>query len=1045
MNTFNQNIIPAVAGSRASLLAVLSLAFLSACGGGNNSPDTGSSSAAAAPAKTVQANNDAYSLDGTAGPATLDVLQNDSHASGAEIIAVGAPDNGGTLTITPDGSQVVYTPPLGYTGTDRFTYVLTDSSGATSTGEVNLSISNAPPLNTPPLALPDAYTILTNSSNNQLAVLNNDIDPNSDPLTLTAAVIGQSVPASSGQTIAVQNGVVVYTPPADFVGLQTIAYTVSDGNGGIVNGTAAVTVSPLPVGPVAVADVYTVTTDASVNTFDVASNDIDLSGSGLTLQAASLDLSLPAASGSVVSIDNGLLSYTPGSGFIGVDTVSYTLLDGNGQTGTGLATFTVTPLAVPPVALPDVAVVTPDSSNNVISALTNDVDLSGTNLTIDSVSSVLTVPVGAISTITTDGNTISYSPASGFIGVETLSYTISDGNGETASGVITITVVGLPTAPPPVAVVDVNNVAADSSNNSIDVLSNDIDAVGNGLTITNVTSLATVPLGATSTVSTDGATVTYSPASGFIGVETLSYTIEDDNGATSTGALTVVVAGLPTALPPVAVPDVAIAAANSSNNSLTVLSNDVDTTSTGLTITAASIGATVPPTGTGSVSTDGSTITYTPANGFSGVETINYTVTDGNGTTSSSIATVTVTPLPLPPVAVPDIATVLAESSNNSIAALSNDADVASAGLTITSVSSTATLPPSTAGAVSTDGSTISYTPATGFNGVETLSYLITDGNGNTATGLVTITVSPLAAPPVAIADLATVNQDSSNNSITVLTNDIDLAGSGLTVTAATSLSSVPVGSTGSVTTDGSTVSYSPAAGFAGVELIQYEITDNNGTTGTGLITATVVPTAVAAGPVTVPDVATVNQDSSNNLISVTGNDIDPAAGGLTLTAVSVSADIPVTGGHTATVNGGQIDFTPAAGFAGVVTLQYTVEDSNSASANGSVVVTVSPLALEIPPVALPDVGTMSNSAAASFDVAANDLDPAAGGLTVGNLSITLEVAPPLVGTNSVAVVGNQVELTPAAGYLGIVTISYDVTDTNGNSSTSALVVTVTP
>ncbi|MDD9892684.1 MAG: Ig-like domain-containing protein [Gammaproteobacteria bacterium] len=1118
-------------------------ALVAACGGGTNSPDLPNTVNS-----TLQATDDTFNLDGANGPATLNVLANDSFGDGARVFAVAVPDNGGTLAISPDGQSIIYTPPIGYSGVDRFTYVLTDNSGQTSNGEVNLSVSNTPSVNIPPLALPDVFTVVTDSTGNNLSVLANDVDPNGDTITLTSAAIDQSVPPATGENIAIDavNGTITYTPPAGFVGLQTIGYTISDGNGGLVSSTAAVTVSPLPVGPVAIADVFTVTTDAAANDFDVLANDIDLSSSGLTLSAVSLDLSVPPASGSVVSVNNGQLSYAPAAGFIGVDTVTYTVTDGNGQTGTGLATFTVTPLAVPPVALPDVAIVQPDTTNNSIDALANDVDLSGTNLSITSATSVATVPVGAVSTITTDGNTVSYSPAAGFIGVETLSYVATDGNGETATGVITVTVLGLPTAPPPVAVVDVANVSSDSSNNSIDALSNDIDTVGNGLTISNVTSLATVPLGATSTVSTDGSTITYTPAAGFIGVETLSYTITDDNGATSTAAITIVVAGLPTALPPVAVPDVALVNGNSSDNSINPLANDVDTTSSGLTITATSIGATVPPTGTGTVTTDGSTLTYTPANGFAGVETINYTITDGNGTTSSSIVTVTVSPLPLPPVAVPDIATVLAESSDNTINALANDADVASAGLTITSVSSTATLPPSTAGAVSTDGSTITYTPATGFNGVETLSYEITDGNSNTATGLITITVSPLAAPPVAIADITTVNQDSSDNSIVVLDNDIDLAGGGLTVTSVSSVSSVPVGSTGTATTDGTTVTYTPAASFAGVEVLQYEITDNNGTTGTGLITVTVVPTVLAAGPVAVPDVATVTQDSSNNLITVITNDVDPASGGLTLNAVTVLADLPATGGHTAVVNGSQVDFTPAAGYSGVVTLQYTIEDSNSATTTGTAVVTVSPIALnpppvtvpdvatvtqdssnnlisvigndidtagggltltaasvlvdlpvdgnhtvtlngnqidftptagyaglvtlqytiedsngttatgtaavtvtalpvEVPPLAIPDVGTMSNSAPADFDVAGNDLDPAGGGLTVQNPSIVLEVLPPILGSNAVSVVGNQLRVTPASGYIGVITVSYEVEDTNGNTSTSTAVITVGP
>lgn len=1121
----------------------LSLILLTACSGGDNSP-----AAAGINTSKLTAVDDNYDIDGTIGSSVLTVLDNDSFGDDATVSTISSPSNGGTASIAPDGQSIVYTAASGYSGLDSFSYSLTDSSGNVSIGQVTLSISNAVSLNIPPLAVADVYTVITDSSNNTLSVLANDTDANGDTISLTSATIGLSVPPTSGETVTADlvNGLVSYTPPPSFIGVQTIHYSITDGNGGVVSSTATITVGPVAAGPVTIADIYTVTTNANANDFDVLANDIDLANGGLTLTGATLDASIPGPSGSAVAVIGNQLRYTPATDFIGVDSVSYQITDVNGQNATGLVTFTVTPLAAPPAALPDVTTVQPDSTSNSINALANDVDLSSTGLTIQSVTSIVSVPAGANSTATTNGSTISYNPAAGFVGVETLSYTIEDGNGETATGIITVTVVGLPAALPPVAIADVANVGADSSNNSINVLSNDIDPAENGLTITSVNSLASAPLGANSTTSTDGNTVSYTPASGFIGVETLSYNIEDANGATATAAITIVVTGLPTALPPVAVPDVSVVNANSTDNSLTPLANDVDSSSTGLTITTAAVSNSLPAGNSGSVSTNGTTLTYTPANGFSGVETINYSITDGNGATASSAVTITVSPLPLPPVAVADIATVLAESSNNSIQALANDADVASAGLTITNVSTVTTLPAGSSGTTSTDGSSISYTPAPGFAGVETLSYEITDGNGNTATAVVTVTVTPLAAPPVATADLATVNQDSSDNTISPVNNDVDIAGGGLTLTNVSSLSTIPAGNAGSVNASGNNINYSPATGFAGVELLQYQIADNNGATATGLITVTIVPSPVTPSPLATPDVASVTQDSSNNVLDVLANDIDPASGGLTLTGVSVQADLPNVGGHAASLSGNQISFTPAAGYSGVVTLQYTLQDSNSTSANGLATITVTPAAaaappvpvadlatvnqnssdnlisvlandidsagggltltgvsvasdvpttgghsasvngtqvsfspatgfvglvtvtytvednngnsasgnavitvnalpITLPPLAVPDTGSMTNAAASSFDVLSNDIDPASGGLTLSNVSITLETLPPLVGSNSVAVVANQLQVTPATGYSGIISISYEIEDTNGSTSSSTAVITVTP
>jgi|GEM_PF-3280179 len=1016
------------------VLFSLSAAAISGCDDGDG--NTGN---------TLEARSDTISVNSLVGLINIPVLSNDLFGDGGRIRSITQPNSNAIVAINAAGDSIDYTPEFGSSGTDQFTYVLTDDSGQSQAGLVTVNYDPLGQLNSPPVAVPDAFTIQTDSSNNQLAVISNDLDLDGDTLQLTAASLQLSVPPSSGESISVDTNtdVINYTPAAGFVGVQTIEYTVIDGQGGSATGLASLTVGPVSLPPVAIADVYNLATNSAATQFDVLDNDIDTSGSGLSLQSVSIGISFPANSSSTASVVNDQLLYTPGTDYVGVDTISYTVENGNGQTANGVATIAVAPLTAPPVALPDAVTVQPDTSNNAINPLSNDIDLSGTGLSINNVTSVLTVPSGNPGTFSINGSSINYSPASSFVGVETLSYTIIDGNGATGTGVITVSVLGVPAALPPVAVLDTATVTADSSNNVIDAASNDIDPEGNGLTITAVSSLATVPLGATSTVSTDGNTITYTPGAGFIGVETLSYTVTDSNGASSNGAVTIVVAGQPSTVPPVALPDLATINPNS-NNSLQVLDNDLDTTSTGLTITAVSSGGTIPPGREGTLSTDGNTISYSPDTNFSGVETINYTITDGNGSTASTIATVVISALALPPIAVADFATVTTGSSNATLDVLNNDADLSSTSITVTDVSSVSTLPVGATSAFSTNGSNITYSPEAGFSGVEILSYEITDGDGNTANSTVTVTVSPIVAAPVALPDLAVVAQDSSDNAITVLGNDLDLAGGGLTVTDVSSLNSLPAGSIGTVSTNGTTVTYTPASGFSGAEFLQYEVTDTNGTTANGLITVTVTAAAPTIGPVALPDSATVNEDSSNNLIAVIGNDVDPAGNGLTLTAVNVVGDLPVDGNHTVTITSNQIDFTPTASYAGVVTLSYTIEDSNGNTANGTAIVTVNPLPIEVPPLAIADLGAMGSNATQSFDVISNDIDPAGGGLTVSDANITLEL-PSSAGANSVAIVSNQVELTTGALYAGVVTITYEITDTNGNTSNATLNVTVTP
>lgn len=123
-----------------------------------------------------------------------------------------------------------------------------------------------------------------------------------------------------------------------------------------------------------------------------------------------------------------------------------------------------------------------------------------------------------------------------------------------------------------------------------------------------------------------------------------------------------------------------------------------------------------------------------------GTHAITLTVRDEALNFSSCLATLTVNPIPvpnLPPVAVPDISST-PQNTPVKISVLSNDSDPNNNVLTITSATSPAN------GTVTLNADkTITYTPATGFSGINTFTYTISDGKGGTASALVTVTVLP--------------------------------------------------------------------------------------------------------------------------------------------------------------------------------------------------------------------------------------------------------------------------------------------------------------
>src|SRR5438132_1445274 len=143
----------------------------------------------------------------------------------------------------------------------------------------------------------------------------------------------------------------------------------------------------------------------------------------------------------------------------------------------------------------------------------------------------------------------------------------------------------------------------------------------------------------------------------------------------------------------------------------------------------------------------GTNVLFTPATNFNGTATIGYSISDGNGGTASALITVTVSGINDPPVAVNDFTNTV-EDVGVTIQALANDSDVDGDPLIITSVSPTN-------GTASISGTNVVFTPAANFNGTATIGYSISDGNGGTASALITVTVTPVNDPPLAVNDSA--------------------------------------------------------------------------------------------------------------------------------------------------------------------------------------------------------------------------------------------------------------------------------------------------
>ena len=282
----------------------------------------------------------------------------------------------------------------------------------------------------------------------------------------------------------------------------------------------------------------------------------------------------------------------------------------------------------------------------------------------------------------------------------------------------------------PVADNDSLTIFRNSSAIFIDVLNNDSDPDSDALTITDVIQPAN------GSVINNGTSLTYTPNMGFIGTDTFIYTIDDNNGDQATAEVTITVENNA----PVANSDSGVVVGTEALI-INVLNNDVDSDGAVLTVksvTQAQNGSVV--------NNEDGTVTYQANEGFDGLDSFSYIISDEDGAESTATVNVTVEPAPVEPPPEPEnnspiaIDDVLMVPVNGSIDfnPLENDSDPDGDVISIESVD-TSTL----AGAltVNEDGSMHYQAPAM-FHGNVSFTYTITDGKGGTATATVGIWIA---------------------------------------------------------------------------------------------------------------------------------------------------------------------------------------------------------------------------------------------------------------------------------------------------------------
>ena len=589
----------------------------------------------------------------------VEVLANDSDPDGdaIQVESIATQPANGEATVLEDGS-IRYEPISGFTGTDRFSYVLIDTEGERSVGVVQVGVTPESRENRPPSANPDTFNVVAGAGPVVLDVLANDFDPDNDPLSVLSATT-----TSAGTITVGSDGSVVYTPPAEIAeGLETLetsfTYGIADdaGNEAEAIVTVVIEVAPDPIPPVAVDDQAGPVRARSEVTVNVVANDTDPDGELADLVVTSDDPDV-VVSGQQISITAGTESSQH----------SYTITDADELTSTATITLFVVENEAPVVSPLTVETANETPVSLTLAAQASDIDE-------DPLFFVCCDNTrGGIATIDASGEgvlNVTFEPSPGFSGVGGFSYSVDDQQGHLVSASVTVNVLP-PDNRPPTAVDGNVSVEAASAEKGLGVPF-DLAGLVTDPDIDDTLTFDVTPNPGSLDINVTGSTVVISaPATAAGETATVSFTATDSFGESTAGTLNISVT--PVSDPP----PQAVADTGTTNQGqaieINVVGNDVDPLGQGLTISQ--VGAS--PDGVTAQGPTPDSVVFTPNNEFFGTTTFTYTVRDGaDADDRTSLGQVTVDVIgrpdaPAPPAATADnaVATItwITPASNGSL------------------------------------------------------------------------------------------------------------------------------------------------------------------------------------------------------------------------------------------------------------------------------------------------------------------------------------------------------------------------------------------
>ncbi len=616
------------------------------------------------------------------------------------------PENG-ILTLNADGS-FAYTPKANFYGRDSFTYKASDGQADSEIVTVAIavnSVNDAPTISlSQSTAAPDELTQLS------FAAFAKDIDTPASSLRFSLSE------APAGATIDPISGSFRWTPseaqgPANY----TFRVNVSDGSA-TASETVNVAVKEVNVAP----QLSNVTSSATIN--ELSAYTFTASGLDADIPEQTLTYSLNGApAGASIDPATGVFSWTPSEAQGNGSTYGFTVRVSDGVASTDVPVkLTAQEVNSAPV-LAEIANQTVDE----LKPLSLTMKASDTDDPVNTLTFSLGEGAPAGMTINSASGLLSWTPSEAQgAGDFPVTVRVTDNGAPSLSATRTFDIrVNEVNAAPKLAAIGSKTVDEETPL-TFTVNASDSDLPANALTY----GLAGAPAGAAIDPSSGAFSWTPTEAQG-AGEFRVTFRVTDNGSPALSAEETVTITVREVNKPPVAI-NAEITGEEDRAVSFVLKASDADLPANTLTYSIAANPA------NGTLSGNGANLTYTPKRDFNGADSFTFKVSDGTNDSATATVSLRIAPVNDNPAANSDSGATT-ENAAVVINVIANDTDVDGDRLVISNVSD------AVGGSVEIVGGGVRFTPNQGFRGAGSFRYTITDGNGGTAVGSVTVTVNP--------------------------------------------------------------------------------------------------------------------------------------------------------------------------------------------------------------------------------------------------------------------------------------------------------------